>query len=125
MKKTLGRFLSVLLLIAGIFIATAVTTFFLTKTAPADGMQPVVRALIAGGVVAVVCMAVLFLLFRRASMSGYSGYALEEMELDEDELTEAVTNWVFMAHRRRVEENLQFLEDENGHVSCRVKIRKD
>jgi len=75
--------------------------------------------------------AVIFLVFlvwiKTGSKSGnsYTAVTLEEIEVNEEELYEAVDNWVFFRHRKLREGRITFLEDDEGNVICRVMVRKD
>ncbi|PIE04572.1 MAG: hypothetical protein CSA76_03480 [Spirochaetales bacterium] len=126
MKKSLSRVLTVVFIVLGVFIIAALTVFFLSHTSVLSKLSLPVRSLVYGGVVALLVLPVLlFFILRNKSLSGYSVYALEDLELNEAELNDAVANWVFSKYRKHVEEDVQFLENEDGSVSCRVKVREE
>lgn len=120
------RFLTVAIIVIGIFIVTAVTVFLLTRISENSDRSTMIVALISGGIVAGGSLPVLiWLSLRPQNLENYSAYTLEEIDLDEDELAEAVENWIYIKHKRRMENDVRFLEDEDGNVTCRVTVRKD
>ena len=120
------RFFRIIFIVIGFFLVTALTVFFMVKLQSKVELTLVSSALIAGGIVAGLSIPVLlWLVLKAPSLDSYSGYALEEIEMNEEELSEAVANWVFTTHRKRVEDNLRFLEDDDGNVTCRLTVRKD
>lgn len=122
----MNRFLRILFIVVGIFLATAITMYILARFNPADGMSLLSSSLVAGGIVAGLSIPVLlWLVLKAPSLDSYSGFALEEIDLDEDDLNEAVSNWVYAEKKKRLEGDLRFLEDDDGNVSCRVTVRKD
>lgn len=120
------RLLTVTIIVIGIFLVTAVTVYILDMISETSDRSTLIFALISGAIVAGGSLPVLiWLSLRPANLENYSAYALEEMELSEDELNEAVGNWIYMKHKRRMENEARFLEDEDGNVTCRVGVRKD
>ncbi len=109
-----------------VFFVTALLVFALSFSPAVAEKHPIVGALIIGAVIGTASLPLfIWLSLRPASLGTYAGFTLEEIELDEDELSEAVSNWVFAEHKRRIEGPVQFLEDEDGNVNCRVTVRKD
>lgn len=126
MKVNMKRLLTVAIIVIGIFIVTAVTVFILTRISETSDRSTLIVALISGGIVAGGSLPVLiWLSLKPENLENYSAFALEEIDLDEDELTEAVENWIYIKHKRRMENDARFLEDEDGNVTCRVTVRKD
>ena len=126
MKKNMNRFLRIILIVIGIFLATAISMFVMVKLQSSVDLTLISSSLIAGGIVAGLSIPVLlWLVLKTPSLDSYSGFALEEIDMNEDELAEAVANWVFTTHRKRVEDDLRFLEDDDGNVTCRVTVRID
>ncbi len=122
MKRTL----TIVAIVIGIFLVTAVTVFLMTRISENSDRSTIVVALIAGGIVAGLSVPVfIWQSLSPGNPEQYSAYALEEIDLDEEELTEAVGNWVYARYRRRMEDDARFLEDEDGNVTCRVTVRKD
>lgn len=120
------RVLTIAVIVLGIFLVTAVTVFILTRISEASERSTVVVAFISGGIVAGLSLPVLiWLSLRPVNLEKYSAFTLEEIDLDEDELNEAVGNWIYARNKRRMEGEARFLEDEDGNVSCRVTVRKD
>lgn len=120
------RFLTVAIIVIGIFVVTAVTVFVLTRISETSDRSTLIVAFISGGIVAGGSLPVLiWLSLRPQNLENYSAFALEEIDLDEDELTEAVGNWIYIKHKRQMENEVRFLEDEDGNVTCRVTVRKD
>ena len=126
MKIQAKRALIVAAVAFGLFVLTALITFIIARVPVAEGRSLPVRSLVAGGVVGLASLPILiWLSLRPVSLEHYSAFALEEIELDEKELANAVENWVYANHRRRVEDDLRFLEDDEGNVTCRVTVRKE
>ena len=122
----MNRYLRVLFIVAGIFLVTAVSTYAITRFNPAEGMSLLVSSLVAGGIVAGLSIPVLlWLVLKAPSLDSYTGFELEEVDLDEDELNDAVSTWIYIHRRKRVEGDLRFLEDDDGNVSCRATVHKD
>lgn len=112
--------------VVGVFLVTTLLVFALSFSPSVSEKHPVVGALIIGTVIGTASLPLfVWLALRPSSLGNYAGYTLEEIELDEDELAEAVSNWVFAEHKRRIEGPVRFLEDEDGNVNCRVTVRKD
>jgi len=107
-------------------VVTVLTVFVLDRITAASGQSKLTFALIAGGVVAGLSLPVLIrLAVSSGNLENYSAFAVEEIDLNEDELTEAVGNWIYARYKRRMEDDARFLEDEDGNVTCRVTVRKD
>ncbi len=122
----MNRFVRIFLIVVGIFLATAITMYLLVRFYNSEGLSLFSSSLIAGGIVAGLSLPVLlWLVLKSPSLDSYSGFALEEIELDEDELADAVSHWVYGNSKKRVEGELRFLEDEDGTVTCRATVRKD
>jgi hypothetical protein len=125
-NATLKRFLPSLITVAGIFAAAAVTIIITTRVAESTDRSTAFIALVTGAVAAGLSLPVLiWLSFRSPHLNRYSAYTLEELDLSQDDLTEAVGNWVYGRYRQRMENTPSFLEDEDGNVTCRVTVRKD
>ena len=126
MNVNMRRVLTIAVIVLGIFLVTAVTVFILTRISETSERTTVVVAFISGGMVAGLSLPVLiWLSLRPVNLEKYSAFTLEEIDLDEDELNEAVGNWIYARNKRRMEGEARFLEDEEGNVSCRVTVRKD
>jgi len=120
------RFFTVTLIVLGIFLVTVATVFILSRFSVVSGKSALSFALISGGVVAVLSLPVLiWLAVSSGNLENYSAFTVEEIGLTEDELTEAVGNWVYSRYKRQMEDEVRFLEDEEGNVTCRVTVRKD
>ena len=126
MSVQIKRFFTVFLIVTGFFLVTAAAVFFSNRISASSGKPLLFIALISGGIAAVLGLPVLvWLAFKPAGLDNYSAFTVEELDLNEEELTDAVRNWVFARYRRRMEEDVRFLEDEDGNVTCRVTVRKD
>jgi len=113
-------------IVIGVFLITTVTVFFLVGFSEDSVRSVLLTALISGAVVAGLSLpAFIWISLRTSSAKQYSAYALEEIDLDEEELADAIGNWVYSRYKRRMENEARFLEDEDGEVSCRVTVRKD
>jgi hypothetical protein len=120
------RFLTVFLIASGIFLVTAASVYISNRILSASERPVLFFALISGGIAAALSLPIFFrLAFKPAGLENYSAFTVEEMDLNEDELTEAVRNWVFAKHQLRMGDDVRFLEDDDGNVTCRVTVRKD
>ncbi|MCG8453625.1 MAG: hypothetical protein MI717_10640 [Spirochaetales bacterium] len=109
-----------------IFIASFGFIFALVQWTGKTSLAPLVEILIVAGVLTLWAGVFALWAFRpQKGLDGYAGYPLEELDLGEDELNDAVANWVFAHYRKRVEGEIRFLEDEDGGVSCRATVRKE
>ena len=126
MKLNLKKLVVVASSVAGVFLVTTILVFVLSFSPSVSEKSPIVGAFVIGAVIGLASLPVfVWLALRPPSLDSYSGFALEEMEMDEDELFEAVSNWVYIKHKRRAEGGVRFLEDEDGNVGCRITVRKD
>jgi len=120
------KIFTVVLVALGVFLVTVLTVFVLGRITATSGQSLLSFALISGGVVAGLSLPVLIrLAVSSGNLENYSAFAVEEIDLNEEELTEAVGNWVYTRYKRRMEDDARFLEDEDGNVTCRVTVRKD
>jgi len=114
------------LTVVGVFVVATVTIVIANLVNKDSEKSMWFIAVISGGVAAGLSFPVLiWFAIRPPHWTGYSAYALEELSLTEEELIDAVANWVFARHRQRVEDVPTFLEDEDGNVSCKVMVRKE
>ncbi len=112
-------------LISGLLLLTVIAAFIVFQTGAAD-VSILVRSLITGCVVAGLYIPFLSWLFTRSTaMKQYAGIPLEEIVLNEEHLTEAVSYWVYIRYRKHLEGRIQFLEDNAGNVTCRATVRKE
>ncbi len=120
------RYFTVTLIVLGIFLVTVATVFILSRFSVASGKPAMSFALISGGVVSALSLPILiWLAVGSGNLENYSAFTVEEIGLSEEELTEAVGNWVYSRYKRRMEDEAHFLEDEEGNVTCRVTVRRD
>jgi len=121
-KRIMTSFFTVL----GVFIVATVTIFIITRVDENADKSMAFIAVISGGIAAGLSFPVLiWFALRPPQLGKYSAYALEELTISEEELTEAVGNWVYVKYRQRTEDVPSFLEDEDGNVTCRVTVRKE
>lgn len=120
------KFFALLLIVIVLFIVATISVLMLVPFAEESGKSLLTAALICGGIVAVLSLAVLMLItFRYATPKEYQAFVLQEINLDEAEINQAIDNWAYARHQVRMEDKATFLEDEDGAVSCRIKVRKD
>ena len=120
------RFLTLCIIVVGIFLVTVAAVIILARITALQEKPAFYSALITGAVVAGLSLPVLiWLLLSSNRLEHYSAFEIEEIELSEDDLNQAVENWVYAHHKRRMEEDARFLEDDDGNVTCRVSVRKD
>jgi len=120
------KFFTVTLIVIGIFLVTVAAVFFLSRISAFSERPALFIALVSGGIVAGLSLPVFaWLTFRPGSLEDYSAFALEEIDMNEEDLKESVGNWIYFRYKRRMEGDARFLEDEDGNVTCRVTVRKD
>jgi hypothetical protein len=125
-KVNAKRIFMSFLTVVGVFVAATIGIVIVNLVNQDPEKSMWITALISGSVAAGLSFPVLiWFAIRPPQLGGYSAYALEEVSLTEEELIEAVSVWVFMKHRQRVEDVPTFLEDEDGNVSCKVMVRKE
>jgi len=56
---------------------------------------------------------------------GIEATQLSGLELNERDVREAVSNWVYIHYKKKVEGDLEFARDESGALSCKVSVRND
>lgn len=78
------------------------------------------------GLFSTLLLAPLFYWLRiRLDNSSIEATQLSDLELNERDVKEAVSNWVYIHYRKRLEGDLEFARDENGALSCKVTVRND
>jgi len=78
------------------------------------------------GLFSTLLMSPLFYWLRmRLDSSGIEATQLSDLELNERDVKEAVSNWVYIHYRKRLEGELEFGRDENGALSCKVTVRNE
>ena len=107
-----------MLLGAGYYLSGSLNKF--------SGLSLFIRSVVFGSAAAAAFIAFFFWV-KSSGKSGdnYTAVTLEELEVNEEELYEAVDNWVFYRHRKLREGRITFLEDDNGNVICRVMVRNE
>ncbi len=115
-----------MILVVGTFFLSGVVFFVLSPDpAPEERTKPgsaLIAALVVSGALLPVTS---WLVFRASGKKPLTAYALEELDLNEDELRQAIRLWVFFHRDKQLEGDLRFLENEDGTVSCRVTVRKE
>ena len=56
---------------------------------------------------------------------GIEATQLSNLELNERDVREAVSNWVFIHYNKKLEGGLEFSRDDSGVLSCMVTVRND
>jgi len=126
MMTRVRKFFAFLLIVIVLFIVTMISVLMLVPLIEESGKSLMIAALICGGIVAVLSLPVfMWITFRYATPKEYQAFVLQEKDLDEAEINQALDNWAYARHRMRMEDKATFLEDEDGTVSCRIKVRKD
>ncbi len=125
MNRNFKKLLVISGLVSGLLLLTVIVAFVIFQTGAA-GISILVKSLITGCVVAGLYIPFLSWLFTRSTaLKQYAGIPLEETVLNEENLTEAVSYWVYIRYRKHLEGRIQFLEDNVGNVICRATVRKD
>jgi len=72
------------------------------------------------------CMTPLFYWVRIVMENGgIEATQLSGLELNERDVREAISNWVYIHYKKKVEGDLEFARDESGALSCKVSVRND
>ncbi len=73
-----------------------------------------------------VLLAPLFIWIRsRGKEGGIEATQLSDLELNERDVREAVSNWVYIHYKKKMEGNMEFSRDENGALNCRITVRSE
>ncbi len=71
-------------------------------------------------------LAPLFFLFRSMTrQGGIEATQLSDLELNERDVREAVSNWVFIHYKKKMEGDMEFSRDENGALNCKITVRSE
>jgi len=125
-KVITQRIMVAIVIVIVVFLLAVATVFILIRMQEGGDMPAWFVPLFSGGIFALISLPVLlWFAIRPPYLHRYSAFALEELTLNEEELTNAVRNWVFTKHRRIMEASPDFLENEDGEVTCRLTIRKE
>jgi len=104
-----------------IAISIFLTDFFLLKSVEYSWLQIVLFALISS-----IFLSPLFFWMRRVmEHGGIEATQLSGLELNERDVKEAISNWVYIHYKKKVEGDLEFARDESGALSCKVSVRSD
>lgn len=102
-------------------LATFLADFLILKNLSINIFQVVLI-----GFISTLLLAPLFYWLRiRLDSSGIDATQLSDLELNERDVKEAVSNWVYIHYRKRLEGELEFGRDENGALSCKVTVRNE
>ena len=61
----------------------------------------------------------------RMEQGGIEATRLSDLELNERDLREAVSNWVFIHYRKTLEGDMEFSRDPSGVLNCKITVRED
>ncbi|RLW70694.1 MAG: hypothetical protein B6D68_00505 [spirochete symbiont of Stewartia floridana] len=125
MRTVIKRILVFVGLISGLFFISFFATVLLARMDIMQNSGIGKSLIIACAITGVYLPVLIWLYIQSSSLKRYSGVTLEEMELDEDALSEAVANWLYFTHRKRMEGRVRFLEDKEKNIKCRVTIQSD
>ena len=125
MKTVIKRILVLIGLISGLFFISFLATGLLSRADILQNLGIGKFLIIACAITGIYLPILIWLYLQASSLKHYSGVTLEEMELDEDELSEAVSNWIYFTHKKRMEGRVRFLEDKEKNIRCRVTIQAD
>ncbi|MDA3958704.1 hypothetical protein [Oceanispirochaeta sp.] len=102
-------------------VAVILTDFLLLKNISISWFQVVLMALTSS-----VLLTPLFYWVRlMLEHGGIEATQLSNLELNERDVREAVSNWVYIHYNKKVEGGLEFSRDDSGILSCKVTVRND
>jgi hypothetical protein len=61
----------------------------------------------------------------RMEQGGIEATRLSDLELNERDIREAVSNWVFIHYRKTLEGEMEFSRDASGVLNCKITVRED
>ena len=126
MEKPVLKALRALIALGAVFFLSFIAVLLVNASLAEEARWTVGAVLKASAGAALFALPVVaWLVFWRPRSQVMTAYALEELDLDEDELRKAVSLWVFATRDKRVEGEPRFLEDDSGGVSCRVAVRRE
>jgi hypothetical protein len=102
-------------------LATFLADFLILKNLSINIFQIVLV-----GLFSTLLLAPLFYWLRiRLDSTGIEATQLSDLELNERDVKEAVSNWIYIHYKKRLEGELEFGRDENGALSCKVTVRNE
>jgi len=125
-KAKIRNFFVFLLVVIVLFLVTTFSVFILVPLIEESGKSLLIAGVICGGIVATLSFPIfVWITLRYATLKEYQAFVLQEINLSEAEINQAIDNWAYTKHQMRMEDKATFLEDENGVVSCQITVRKD
>ncbi|QEN09731.1 hypothetical protein EXM22_17710 [Oceanispirochaeta crateris] len=123
--KTGDRVKSIALLTGISFVivsfAVVLTDYLFLKNISIHWLQVVLMALISS-----ILLTPLFYWLRLTlENGGIEATQLSNLELNERDVREAVSNWVYIHYNKKVEGGLEFSRDDSGVLNCKVTVRND
>ena len=61
----------------------------------------------------------------RMEQGGIEATRLSDLELNERDIREAISNWVFIHYRKTLEGDMEFSRDASGVLNCKITVRED
>ncbi|OQX28765.1 MAG: hypothetical protein B0D92_07210 [Spirochaeta sp. LUC14_002_19_P3] len=121
-KKNNKRTLYLILVSCGLFLIPMLTVLLLFWH---GGTQASLfnKALIVGTIVTALYLPILLRLYLRSDT--YTGIPLEEVELTEEDLKDAIADWVYIRRRKQLEGGIRLSEDKENNIKCRITIRTE
>ena len=109
----------------GITFAVVFLTLFLADML----IEPVdiswIFILLVGIVVSLLLQPLFIWMHFRMEQGGIEATRLTDLELNERDIREAVSNWVYIHYRKTLEGDLEFSRDASGVLNCKVTVRDD
>jgi len=125
-KVRIRKFFAFLLVVIVLFLVTAMSIVILVPLIEESGKSLLITGLICGGIVAALSFPIfMWITFRYATPKEYQTFVLQEINLSEAEINQAIDSWAYAKYRMRMEDKATFLENGNGSVSCQITVRKD
>jgi hypothetical protein len=123
--KTGDRIKSIALLTGISFVivslAVVLSDYLFLKNMSIHWLQVVLMALISS-----ILLTPLFYWLRvTLENGGIEATQLSNLELNERDVREAVSNWVYIHYNKKVEGGLEFSRDDSGVLNCKVTVRND
>jgi len=125
-RARIRKFFAFLLVVIVLFIVTTIAVSMLVPLIEKSGKSVLIAGLICGGIVAALSFPIfMWITFKYATPKEYQAFVLQEVNLSEDEVNQAIESWAYARHHMRMEDKATFIEDEHGAVTCRITVRKD
>ncbi|MDC7234913.1 MAG: hypothetical protein PQJ58_16895 [Spirochaetales bacterium] len=120
-----NRIKGTLILAAVSFVIVSLATFLADLIILRDLSINIFQIFLVGFFSTLLLSPLFFWLRMKLDSSSIEATQLSDLELNERDIKEAVSNWVYIHYRKKVEGDLEFSRAEGGTLNCKVTVRND